>query len=120
MNKPYDRVGWSYLERVMTMMGFQPSLVSLIMGCVSIASFSVLINGVPKGHITPTCGLRQGDPPSPYLFLLCTEGLVCLLKKAMVENQVQGMKVCRGAPSMNHLLSIDESIIFYKVDLPTN
>lgn len=71
----------------------------------------------PKGtHITPSCGLRQGDLLSSYLFLLCTEGLISLL----TENQrVKGLKICRGAPIFNHLLFADNSVLFCKADVDT-
>lgn len=53
----YDRVNWDYLERVSVVMGFQPSLINLMMKCIKLASFSVLINGIPKGFIKPGRGL---------------------------------------------------------------
>ena len=59
----------------MKKMGFDERWISLIMMCVTTTSFSVLINGVPKGTIIPSKGLRQGDLISSYLFLLCAEGL---------------------------------------------
>ena len=72
--------------------------------CVKTVSYSVLINGEPKGKITPTRGLRQGDPISPYLFLLCAEGLTAMLNREEGEGQISGVSVCRGAPRISHLL----------------
>ncbi|KAL0001855.1 hypothetical protein SO802_015636 [Lithocarpus litseifolius] len=79
MSKVYDRVEWAYLEVIMRRLGFQERWICLMMMCVNMVSYSVLMNGEPKGRITPTRGLRQGDSISPYLFLLCAEGLSAML-----------------------------------------
>ena len=65
----------------MRKMGFQEKWISVMMMCVTTISYSVLINGEPKGRIVPTRGLRQGDPISPYLFLLCVGGLSVMLRR---------------------------------------
>ena len=77
MSKTYDRVEWVYLERIMEKMGFSRRWINMISMCIRSVAYSVMLNGQPHGLITPTRGLHQGDPLSPYLFSLVTEVLNC-------------------------------------------
>ena len=81
-----------------------PESVGLpISSCMSTVSYSVLLNGQPVGNIKPTKGLRQGDPLSPYLFLLCAMGLQGLIKKAETNGDIRGVSICRNGPRVSHL-----------------
>lgn len=116
MAKTYDRVEWSFLRAVMVKMGFVELWINRVMHCVSSVSFSVLINGIPSGEIIPERGLRQRDPLSPYLFILCAEVLSGLLSKAVAHGSLHGIKVASSAPTISHLLFTDDSIIFLKAN----
>ena len=95
-------------------MGFDLHSIKLMMECISSVQYRVLLNGQPRGLIIPQRGLRQGDPLSPYLFILCTETLIANIKKAESEKQLTGMKVARACPSTSHLLFADDSLFFCK------
>ena len=86
--------------------------IDRVMTCVTSSSFSVLINGKPFGMINPTRGLRQGDPLSPYLFILCAKGFTSLLANAKIEGRIHGISICRRAPTISHLLFADNSLLF--------
>ncbi|XP_062021223.1 uncharacterized protein LOC133737733 [Rosa rugosa] len=112
MTKAYDRVEWGFLQRMMEVMGFPDRFVFLIMDCVKSVTYSVLLQGAPFGKIKPSRGLRQGDPISPYLFLIVAEGLSALIRKAEREQQIHGVAIARGAPSVSHLFYADDSLLF--------
>ena len=85
-----------------------------MMICVKIVSYLVLVNGEPKGLIHPTRGIHQGDPLSPFLFLLCIEGLNSLILKAESEGSIHGFALSRRSPKPTHLLFEDDSLLFCK------
>ena len=82
------------------------------MSVFSFVSFSILVNGEPRGHIVPSRGLRQGDPLSPYLFLLCSEGLNGLIQNAVNDGKIQGFSLCRGGLIISHLFFADDILLF--------
>nr|XP_027093548.1 uncharacterized protein LOC113713943 [Coffea arabica] len=116
MSKAYDRVEWGFLDAVMRKMGFNDKWRSWIMECISTASYSFLVNGEVKEYVVPQRGIRQGDPLSPYLFLLCSEGFSNLLQKAASEKRIEGMGISRRGPRLTHLFFADDSLIFCKAD----
>ena len=114
VSKAYDRVEWAFLKGIMTKLGFPEMWIERVMCCVSTPSFSIRINGKSYGNIISSRGLRQGDPLSPYLFLLCAKCFSSLLAKVEAENKLHGVSICRRAPSISHLLFADDSLLFYR------
>ncbi|WZZ24801.1 hypothetical protein YC2023_008202 [Brassica napus] len=112
MSKAYDRIEWTFLEAVLRKLGFHECWISWIMVCVSSVSYLFLVNGSPQGKVNPSRGLRQGDPLSPYLFILCTEVLSGLCCKAQESGLLPGIKVARNCPPINHLLFADDTMFF--------
>jgi len=116
MHKAYDRVEWVFLEKIMAKLGFDQRWIKLVMACVTSVRYSVWFNNFEMGIFSPTRGLRQGDLLSPYLFLMVAEGLSCMIKKAEERGELEGVKVCRGAPTISHLLFADDSLILMRAD----
>lgn len=117
MIKTYDRVEWSFLFHVMHKMGFNDAWIDRVRSCLTSVSFSFNVNGLVVGNVMPSRGLRQGDPISPYLFLICADAFSTLISKAAKEGKVNGVKVCRGAPRVSHLFFADDSLLFAKADV---
>ena len=115
IEKAYDHIRWDFLLKMLERMGFGPKWIRWINWCISTATFSVLINGSSTGFFRSSRGLRQGDPLSPYLFVIGMEALSCLLKRAVEDNFITG---CRfggrdgGEIVISHLLYADDTIIF--------
>lgn len=76
LEKEYDRVDWKFLEDDLREVGFGEFLIRVIMGYLTSSQLSVLRNSTRLDSFKPERGLRQGDPLSPYMFMLCMEVLV--------------------------------------------
>ncbi|KAK3225942.1 hypothetical protein Dsin_005804 [Dipteronia sinensis] len=112
MSQAYDRVEWVFIEMMMLRLGFSANWVNMIMGYVRTMSYSFILNGEVTGFFRPTRGLRQGVPLSPYLFLICIEGLSSLINKAHANGSITGFK-CRGSGrTITHLFFTDDSLLF--------
>lgn len=114
ISKAYDRVNWQFLKQRMRDMGFCSKWIDWIMLCVSTVSYDFCLNGSTVGPICPRRGLRQGDPLSPYLFLLCVEGLSNAMDRAQVTGSLHGCRVSPTAPEVTHLLFADDSFLFFR------
>ena len=97
-------------------LGFCERWISWIHVCISSVSYNVLINGEPKGNIIPTRGIRQGDPLSPFMFIILTEALISQIHGAEREGRLTGLKIARDSPPVSHLLFADDSLFFCKAE----
>ena len=97
-------------------MGFSVKWVNMLFQCVSSISFQELINGKGSKHFKPSRGLRQGDPLSPLLFVLCTEGFSGLINKQVADSRWQGINMGIQAPTISHLFFANDSLLFMRIE----
>lgn len=114
LSKAYDSCRWDFVEAVLQRMEFPTKWIKWIMQCITIVSYSILVNGEPTTYFNPKAGLRQGDPLSPYIFILCMEVLSTNLIKTQEEKSIHGIKIARTAPSLSHLFFADDALFFFK------
>lgn len=110
---------------MMWAMGFESSFVDLIKRCISTVTYQVLVNGKPTSSIVPQRGLCKGDPISPFLFLMCVEGLSILIRDREEKKMIYGIKVARSVPMITHLFFVEDSLLFIRAtqdeaESPTN
>ena len=119
IEKAYDSISWDFLLQVMGRMGFGSRWLSWIKWCISTISFLVLINGSPAGFFLCSRVLHQGDPLSPYLFVIGMKALSCLINHVVKGNYLVGSRIVVGRGenlSISHLLYVDDTILFCKAD----
>ena len=114
LEKAYDRVSWPFLKQTLLDFGFPECIIGLIMGCISSSSLALIWNGVKLPPFYPSRGLRQGDPLSPYLFVLCMEKLAILINSKVEDGSWNPIKVSRNGPSISHLFFADDCLLFVK------
>lgn len=110
--KAYDSLEWNFIEQTLVTMGFPNKIILTIMKCIRTVTFSILINGEPIEPFQPQRGLRQGDPLSPYIYIICAEVLSRLITKAQQDGSITGISIATNAPAISHLLYADDSILF--------
>jgi len=91
--KAYDSVKWSFLYDMLNKLGFHSKWTKWVRGCLESASVSALVNGSPTEEFIPSRGLRQGDPLTPFLFLIVVDGLSELGRQAVKAKLLSGIKV---------------------------
>ncbi|KAJ0520598.1 putative RNA-directed DNA polymerase [Helianthus annuus] len=109
--KAYDNVNWEFLISVMRQMGFPEKWSKWIYGILASARSSVLVNGSPTFEFACTKGIRQGDPLSPFLFVIVMEAFSSLFRKATDIGIIEGIRLPNGGPHLTHLLYADDAMV---------
>ena len=112
IHKAYDTLNWDFLQSVLLEFGFPTKLIDLIMFCVRNMAISVIWNGEVLPEFMPKQGLRQGDPLSPYLFILAMEKLSQMILSEVANKDWIGVKASRKGPAISHLFFLQMILCF--------
>ncbi|GKB90683.1 reverse transcriptase domain, reverse transcriptase zinc-binding domain protein [Tanacetum coccineum] len=110
--KAYDSINWNFLLNIMNRMGFRVKWCKWVEVCLRSSSMSILVNGSPTEEFGLERGVRQGDPLSPFLFILAAEGLNAVVKEAVESGIFRGVKLGANNVMVSHLQYVDDTIFF--------
>jgi hypothetical protein len=111
LSKAFDRISWKYMSSLLEAFGFDNLWVAWIMRLTSSAFFSILVNGVPSQPFSPSRGIRQGDPLSPFLFVIMAEGLGRYIKASVEEGSLKGLPLHNLQPAPSHSQFVDDTLL---------
>eukprot|EP00253_Pinus_taeda_P026566 PITA_26566 len=117
LSKAYDCLNWRYLCAVLEAYGFKKRWIEWIFSMVSTPIFSILVNGTPTKTFNASRGIRQGDPLSPFLFILATDGLGRIIKRESRRNKLRGLKLWGNNLVITHQQFVDDIMLFGEVSL---
>ncbi|XP_061998871.1 uncharacterized protein LOC133716160 [Rosa rugosa] len=112
LSKAYDKLNWSFINQVLYELQIPNQLTKLIMHCITSPSFQVILNGDLSDKFSAGRGVRQGDPLSPYIFVLCMEKLSHLIHSATEVGQWKPIQSSQSRPLVSHLFFADDIILF--------
>ena len=112
LSKAYDRLNWNFIRNVLREIGIRGQILELLMHCITSVKYQAILNGEVSTTVTPKCGIRQGDPLSPYIFVLCMEKLSHIIQQKVQDKVWKPIQICNGGPFISHLFFANDLILF--------
>jgi hypothetical protein len=105
LSKEYDKISWDFIWRVLMEINFPVQLINIIMHMVTSVETNVKRNGARNDYLRPKRGIRQGDPISLYLFVLCIDKLSHLISHVVLKGDWKALRACRRGPYVSQLMT---------------
>ena len=107
----YDHLNWTFIRNVLREIGIRGRILELLMHCITSVKYQAILNGEVSNIVTPKCGIRQGDPLSPYIFVLCMEKLSHIIQHKVQEKVWRSIQICYHSPFKSHIFFVDDLIL---------
>jgi hypothetical protein len=101
--KAYDMLRWDFIHNILKEVGLPMGMVDIIMQGVTSVKTNVNWHGARSAYFQPHRGIRQGDPMSPYIFVICMDKLSHLISNAVNQGKWKGIRAGRTGPSISHV-----------------
>jgi len=111
LSKDFDRLRWKYICSILLAFGFNANWVQWIMNLTSSTFFSILVNDVPSFPLSLMHGICQGDPLSPFVFVIMVGGLIHYIKEAIEEGSLKGLPLHGLQPPICHGQFVDKTLM---------
>lgn len=114
LEKAYDKLNWDFIRSTLQAFNFPRDWIDLMMDCISSVSHTIIFNGGLTQPFSPHCGIRQGDPISPFIFILCMEILSKIIQREVDSLNWHPAKI--KDIKISHCLFADDNLLFARTD----
>jgi hypothetical protein len=111
LSKSFDSLNWNYILNILAAFGFSEIWIQWVHSLISTTFFSILVNGSPSPTFSPTRGIHQGDPLSPFLFILMEEGLGRDIKEEVALGNWKGISLHGEESPASHQQFVDDTML---------